>query len=311
LIAAQRDIFQGYAARQASRGEPVTKDGFVAYCGVIGAHKGFQPRDGKHKRGAAIDIDATFNPYTVIGKDANTPPFAGETPSNFRAGASPADKVALTNLRRGAMVAYENALQFTFGSKAMDMRSRAAAANPKEPSEETFERFDRVSRAVRVYMTCGFVPTKNNRVAQNANVQLRAPNDIRDTILNLAEAGHFEGGDTPFKATDPAFLQAFQQQVVIDYAAFRKVCIYNTWTLTNGVQTFSQSRDPCFGFLTLRRHVVKCLLDVQINARRLRWGALDFGTDQSGDMMHFDIGSLSDSIVTTTEANPNGIFFAP
>jgi hypothetical protein len=313
LIAAQRDIFQGYATRQASRGEPVTKDGFTDYCGVIGKHKAFQPRDGKHKRGAAIDIDPTFNPYTVTGKDAKSPPFSGEMPGNFRkdkGGDTPANRATLTALRQAAMDAYENALQFVFGSKAMDMQFRDLNGK-RDPSDFTFERYDRVSRAMRVYMTCGFAPTKTNRIPKNANAQTRSLQDIRDTILNFAEADHFEGGDAPFKATDNAFLQAFQSQVATDFAAMRKVCIYDSWTLDKGVQTFAQSRDPCYGFMTLRRHVVKGLLDVQIKNRRLRWGALHFGSDQSGDIMHFDIGSLADSLQSTTEPNPNGIFLAP
>ena len=48
-----------------------------------------------------------------------------------------------------------------------------------------------------------------------------------------------------------------------------------------------------------------------IKGKRLRWGALHFGADQSGDMMHFDIGPLADKLQSTTEPNPNGIFFAP
>jgi hypothetical protein len=310
LIAAQRDIFQGYAGRQAQRGEPVSQKGFVDYCGVIGPHKAFQPRDGKHKKGSAIDIDPKFNPWTVTGKDPVSPPFSSETPANFRTGGDTAtNRAALETLRVAAMTAYENALKFTLGTKTMDLRFRDPNGTP-DPGEETFERYDRVNRALRVYMNCGFVPTKNNSLKRTATATPRTPNDARDTILNLMEAGFFEGGDTPSKANDPAFVQQFLADVTTDYNAMRRVCIYGSWTLDSGVQTFDSSRDPCYGIMSHRRHVVRGLLEVQIQGKRLRWGAVHFGRDQSGDMMHFDIGPLADKLQSTTEPNPNGIFFA-
>jgi hypothetical protein len=159
-------------------------------------------------------------------------------------------------------------------------------------------------------MHCGFVPTKNNSLKRTATATPRTPNDARDTILNLLEAGFFEGGDTPSRANDPAFVQQFLTEVAIDYDAMRRVCIYGSWTLDKDVQTFDSSRDPCYGIMSHRRHVVKGLLEVQIQGKRLRWGAIHFGEDQSGDMMHFDIGPLADKLQSTTEPNPDGIFFA-
>ena len=310
LVAAQRDIFQGYAARQAQRGEQVTQKGFVDYCGVIGQHKAFQPRDGKHKKGAAIDIDPKFNPWTVTGLKSDTTPHSGETPSNFRTGGDTGpNRTFLNGMRKAAMVAYENALDFTFGSSAMDMKFRDLTAS--DPSEDIFERYDRVNRALRLYMNCGFQATTNNSIARTANPQPRSLDGIRDAILNAMEGGLFERAELPFSPFDPAALTTFQSQVAADHAAMRKVCIYNSWTLDKGVQTFTNSRDPCYGIMSHRRHVVKCLLDVRVNNKRLRWGAVHLGGDQSGDMMHFDLGSLADSMKVTTEPNPDGIFFAP
>lgn len=310
LLAAQRDVFQGYAGLQTKTGRPITQEGFVKYCGVIGTHKGFQPRDGKHKRGAAIDIDPKFNPYTVTGQDRRNPPFSGETPANFSKGVpSKADSDALDALRQAAMDAYENAAKFVFGKPDMDMSPRSPQS--VETAAQIFERFDRVNRAVRVYMTCGFQPTSSNRLAATANVQTRTLDDIRDQIRNAAEDNGFDGGDAPLKTEDRAFLQAFQTQVAQDFAALRKVCVYGSWTIKNGVQNFDFARDPCYGFMTLRQQVVTCLLNIDFKPGRLRWGALDFGPKQSGDMMHFDIGAQANSLQSTTEPNPNGIFFAP
>lgn len=310
LLAAQRDIFQGYAAHEAQRGGTVTKAGFVNYCGVIGPHKAFQPRDGKHKRGAAIDIDAKFNPFTVTGENSNATPLSGETPANFRTGGrTPTNLADLAALRKAAMVAYENALDFTFGTKAMDMKFRALTAS--DSSEDIFERYDRVNRALRLYMNCGFEATKNNTIAKTANPQPRSLDGVRDQILNGVEGGFFERNELPFNPTDQAALAQFQSRVAIDHAAMRKVCIYGSWTLDKGVQTFTNSRDPCYGIMSLRKHVAKCLLDVRVNNKRLRWGAVHFGGDESGDMMHFDLGTLADNLQATSEPNPNGIFFAP
>jgi len=310
LVAAQRDIFQGYAARQAQRGDQVTKNGFVDYCGVIGQHKAFQPRDGKHKKGAAIDIDAKFNPWTVVGAKSDTPPFGGETPSNFRTGGkTPANDAELKRMRTAAMIAYERALNFTFGTKSMDMSSRPLTSS--DSPENTFERYDRVNRALRLYMNCGFESTKNNSIAKTANPQPRSLDGIRDAIMNAVEGGFFERTELPFSPSDQAALAQFQSEVAEDYAAMRKVCIYGSWTLDKGVQGFTSSRDPCYGIMSHRKHVVKCLLHVRVNNKRLRWGAVHFGSDESGDMMHFDLGAIADSLKSTTEPNPDGIFFAP
>jgi hypothetical protein len=208
------------------------------------------------------------------------------------------------------MEAYRNAIEFTLGVSTMDMEFRDPNGK-REPSDVTFERYDRVNRALRVYMNCGFVATKNNTIARGATVQPRALDEMRDAILNFMEADFFEGGDTPQKANDPTFLQQTRDKMVVDHTAMRRVCIYGSWTLDQGVQTFGSSRDPCYGILSLRKHIVKGLLDVQIDGRRLRWGAVHFGPDQSGDMMHFDIGGLADNLKSTTEPNPNGVFFAP
>lgn len=44
-----------------------------------------------------------------------------------------------------------------------------------------------------------------------------------------------------------------------------------------------------------------------IRAEGARWGAVDFDKDQSGDMMHFDLGDKA--VATTTDPNTEGLVF--
>ena len=74
-----------------------------------------------------------------------------------------------------------------------------------------------------------------------------------------------------------------------------------SWKIAGAQIVFGSSRNPTLGFLSLREEIV-----VGIRDQSLRWGAVDFGPGQSGDVMHFDRNKQP---TMTVDANPNGIFF--
>jgi hypothetical protein len=313
LVEAQENhIFQNYAAFAASRNQPVTEDGFIKHCGVFGLHKGYQPRDGKHKRGVAIDIDATFNPYAVTGVQNGV--MGGETPSNFKTGgATPPNIKKLNDLRSAALKAYERAVKFTFGGSATF--DALAKDQGTETSGELWDRFNRIHEALVLYMNCGFTrflvktkkgPQATNSIPKNAKVLPRAPEDIAKAIKE--RAGDFRGGDAPQRVNDAAFIAKTETEVIEDHQAMRNVCVYGSWQIENQVQVRGPSRDPTFGIMTLRRHVAQGLVDARSNGMKLRWGASHFGAAESGDIMHFDLGRFTDQ-AATSEVPSKGLIY--
>jgi hypothetical protein len=303
LVQAQHNIFQLYAQRQAARGKEATEQGFKDFCLIGGLHKGFQPRDGKHKRGAALDIDPTFNPYVPTGDLSNPLTLGGETPRSLVGSAGSAvNRAKLQQIRSDALTAYANAVRFTFGTtEQVNVKNRAPGEQPKK----VFQRFNIVHRALTLYFGCGFdaFATKNKKgVFVRANSipkdKTVLPVDV-DTLATRINnnRGFFQGGDAPSRTGDAAFLQQLQQQLVKDYAAMRSAAIYGSWDIVNGIQTgFSSTRDPTYGIMFLTEQVVVPLITPNIMpGRSLRWGAVDFNT-QSGDIMHFDLGPAADNI---------------
>jgi hypothetical protein len=317
LVEAQHAVFQLYAQREASRGGTTTEKGFEDFCLVTGPHKGFQPRDGKHKRGAAIDIDPTFNPYVPTGDRNVATTLGGETPKSLASGGgSAADRAALLKIRQDALDAYQRAVTFMFGSsQVVNVKNRASGETPKQ----LYARFNVVHHALTLYFGCGFsqfatksktgAVVRNNSIPASAVVSPFPEDDIATAITQ--RRGLFRGGNAPSRTGDRAFLTQLRNELRIDHAAMRAAAIYGAWDIVGGVQTgFSASRDPTFGIMFLVEQIAVPLLTPNLlPGRSLRWGAVDFGT-QSGDIMHFDLGSAADTIaIKRTAPNTKGAFY--
>ena len=60
-----------------------------------------------------------------------------------------------------------------------------------------------------------------------------------------------------------------------------------------------RDKDPLDGFLNLHRDLVFALRQIAL----LAWGAIDFGPDHSGDIMHFDLRTVGAGCVIAHKLN--------
>jgi len=302
LILAQRQIFRSYAIQQAVKGVAPSENGFAAWCGIKAAHGGWQFRGGNHRFGSALDIDATFNPY-IATRSGNV--FGGELPSNTL---GTSDTTALSNIRGAAVAGYERALDFMFGKASnapavsFDRTKFFGEAQPGETSAQAYKRMAMTNEALVWYLNTGFVAGSRSSIPAANDLFPRDPVDFKQQLkLNI---------DFKLDKTNPALknelnssaqLTARLNQIVADHDAIRKTMINGTWKVINGQIVFDSSRDPTFGFLSLREEIVTGIRD-----QTLRWGAVDFGPTQCGDVMHFDLSAQPNM---TVDSNPKGLFF--
>jgi len=113
-------------------------------------------------------------------------------------------------------------------------------------------------------------------------------------------------------------------KIIDDHEVLRWVMIDGSLTKKNLEEsTFPRSsRDPCCGFLNMRKEIVVEITNAMDawakrygHKKKLRWGACDFGSktskSTSGDMMHFDVFDNTidivelekSTVVTTTHSN--------
>jgi len=94
------------------------------------------------------------------------------------------------------------------------------------------------------------------------------------------------------------------EEIEVDYEAVRWVMVNGGIKKTSEDKNVLQNstRDPCWGFLNIRKEIVVILMKhinqslADIDKQKGRWGACDFFSKKNnvdGDMMHFDLGVSS------------------
>jgi hypothetical protein len=215
-------------------------------------------------------------------------------------------------IREPAMTAYDNAMAFAYddGTKA-ELYEREAG----ETTRSVWRRFERVSFAVRVYMDVGFA-SKERTISPTVDEPTRAVGgDQSDrSVMTGALAAYQGDGRVPKKVTDRStdlkFLEGKRQQMVADHRALRRVLVNGKWSFKGGKQEgATATRNPKLGLVNLQEEVVIALCDVRLEVGgktlALRWGAIDFGPPQNGDIMHFDLGDDTSRIVSGASVRPN------
>ena len=101
---------------------------------------------------------------------------------------------------------------------------------------------------------------------------LRLSNDGLSDAISARRADGTPGIFVDPSETDAAAAERWWARIERDLAELRNV------------PTFDERRDPRDGFLNLHRDLAVALRDVGC----LAWGAVDFGPNASGDVMHFD-----------------------
>lgn len=308
LMAAQKDIFNAYAAEVRGQGETPSEAGFKKWCGVADL-VGWQFRGGQHSRGSAIDIEPTFNPY-VATKSGDT--FGGE---QYVEEGLPHTNKKITRIRERAFKAYTNAWRTRFGGTTEPNVSafRAQKPNENETVAEAYDRFFDAHNTLVAYFDLVYSGKTATSLPATTTRPLRELGTFQNpqpgTFFGMASL--YRGGYLPKLPSNEKELLELHEQVQADYAALRLVMV--TGSLSNAKDNpgfassglnFELSRDPARGFLRIRKPIA-----VILREHLARWGAIDFGPNASGDIMHFDRGSEA-AVATTLDPNPNNIFYA-
>lgn len=222
---------------------------------------GYRPHGGKHSLGIAVDLDYAANPYiaTRTGKV-----YGGEL-----AGAT------LTGTREAAVAVCDRAMVYAHGPGAF---ADLAARRPGESTAACWDRVYAASEALRVYLgTCWRTtdalvhrpPVAHVETAPLATIEAEAGDElVPEDAAHTALAMH--------GSLDP---EGDRVRILRDHEIVRVPTVIGTPSLVPRV-----TRNLARGFLSIPREVAVALCDVA----GMRWGAVDFGAAESGDVMHWD-----------------------
>ncbi|MGV9531468.1 peptidoglycan-binding domain-containing protein [Streptomyces cellulosae] len=250
---------------------------------------------GQHTTGDAIDVNYESNPYIVV----RTPTsggvvYGGEAPSTP---APPASALRMARLR--ATVVFDRAVAFLTSSSSV---ASIGARAPGESTTSVFQRFGVASNALSRYLQLVFKPTVP--AALNPPPRLvRTPvanafSASKATLLagipaaerwpETVAAAHISAAlaDPAFAANHPGWsteVEFWYTQILRDYEIARIPMQFGPASLAP-----TSTRNPANGFLDLRHELVLALAsDPPLPV--MRWGVCDFGSAESGDVMHFDL----------------------
>ncbi len=295
LFTAQKLIFRSYAAQARSNGEEPTPAGFTKWCGVQ-VVSGWQFRSRQHSKGAAIDLDAKYNPYVPTGSlRAPDAQLGGE--HHDLGGNSEA------RVRRSALDAYANAYRLVHGTAMPD---NAMAHGPSDDTTSAHHDISRTHYALIVYSQLAFLRTSDNRISTQFG--------FARPFGPATEPGSFLFTLNQFKpllkGTPDSDLRRQYDVIRDDYEKLRLGMVYGKLKLASpghlnlGATWVDATRDPAFGFLSIRKEIAQGL-----RAAGCRWGAMDFGGGYNGDMMHFDKKWTIDQIAHTQDPNSEGYLY--
>jgi hypothetical protein len=248
------------------------------------AHQG-----GNHTRGNALDINYQTNPYiaTRSARANGGVTYGGEAPP----------PPGITRARILATAVYDRAAAFFVSENTV---ANVSARGANEITDDVYTRFSNASVGLATYLQLAFqpralpssgltppltrAPVANAAGADLATLLAGIPTSERldetTARTNIGDAITF--GFPPFAGTHPNWpddVDFWLQQILRDYEVVRIPMEIGAPSLSP-----STTRSPVNGFLDLRREVVVALC----GAGTLRWGASDFGNDESGDVQHFD-----------------------
>lgn len=254
-------------------------DDFISWCGIRETHKGFH-RGGYHGQGIAIDLDYTTNPY-----------IATRTGSTYGGEAGFPDAAAR---RQRAAEAYDRAVAFAFTEgDAADVSIRV-----HDTIETTYDRFRFASDCLAYYLSHVFAAQPVISRGPIPDAYLLGDDD---PAFGAIDGGEFLAGpeeavaaiDATMSSADdqsswadrhptwPWTAQAQYWQILRDYETVRAPMLFG-----RSSDPIASTRNPANGLMDLHREVVLAM----VNVGGMKWGACDFGSGASGDMMHFDLG---------------------
>ncbi|KYF60109.1 hypothetical protein BE04_15050 [Sorangium cellulosum] len=165
------------------------------------------------------------------------------------------------------------------------VRADLSARRQGETTAAVWTRFDAVSRALASYLGTTFrsdkavVPRKpvpqwlDGEEIHFSSIHTWERHPRHEALRRIGAAARPDW---------PLSLEATLIQTLRDYEAVRIPMVVGSPR-----ESPTKTRNPARGFMTLSQPLVIALCDVG----RLRWGACDFGAAESGDIMHFDLGS--------------------
>jgi hypothetical protein len=255
------------------------------------AHQG-----GNHTLGNALDINYQTNPYiaTRSARANGGVAYGGEAPP----------PPGITRVRVWATAVYDRATAFFISE---NMVANVSGRGASETTDDVYTRFSNASTALATYLQLAFQPRPppstglapaltrtpvTDAVSADITTLLAGiPTSERldETTARANVGAVITSGFPPFGNTHPNWpgdVDFWLQQILRDYEVVRIPMEIGPSSLSPG-----KTRSPVNGFLDLRREIVVSLCDVG----HLRWGASDFGNDESGDVQHFDTAPVINS----------------
>jgi subtilisin family serine protease len=236
----------------------LTPAGLGYILGIDEEHKGARPSAATasmHTYGLAVDIRYSSNPW-IVGQHVDR---SGGTPSPAGQVTQQANRHMGEVIGRAALLIDGERISFD-GHYLHGLRTL--------PSGAVWDDLHRRDAAFRRYLSVG---------------------DDSVQALQLVEARRAAGvtGVVGSGESPEAAARRWQEQAAADLAALRAGSVHRHNGRGHEVavaQSNFVGRDPCNGFLNLARDLVVALREVA----GLAWGAVDFGENESGDVMHFD-----------------------
>jgi hypothetical protein len=242
-----------------------------------------------HASGSAVDVNYDLQPYIATRTAVQERTRSGTRERTVYGGEAAGSH--LQAQRIAATEVYDRAVQFTRGpAETANVSARA----PGESTAAVYGRLLTVDAALFRYFSHAFryEPTAVTR-RPIADIEGATEGDLLATIpeterLPEADAisrltGYMDNDE--FRSSHPGWPSTPRQQyfrILRDYEHVRIPMVRG-----NPEERPANTRNPTRGFLDMRPWFVEAMVDVG----GLRWGAADFGAQESGDVHHFDLGN--------------------
>lgn len=259
---------------------PSTGNEFTSHIEWIDLHEPlvcWRQNAGHHSAGSAADINVTTNPY-IVTRTGNV--LGGEA-----AGQN------LQTMRQQAVAVYDRAMEFF---KSTGTQADVSARRTGESTSDVYDRFLLASSAIIFYLTFAFKGAGDKDALKIVtrqpveDIENASADDLGIPSTELRPKDEAIAGLEVFMASDdfqnshpnwPNDTEAQYLRILRDYELVRIPMV-----LGNPSPRPQRTRNPARGFLDLHKELVVALVEVG----ELRWGACDFGPQQSGDIQHFD-----------------------
>jgi hypothetical protein len=262
-----------------------TDQDFGSWCGLNEPTIGWRSQQGYHGSGSAVDLNYSTCPY-IVTRTGST--LGGEAGWKAVPG--------YLEMQQRVVDVYDRAMSLVYPAGTLaDVSIRV-----HDTIEVTYDRFRAVSDALVMYFSWAFsaVPTKVDRAPIPGVQDLPDGDPGFDSVGDgelIRSADEAIGLLTDWMSGDewlsghpdwPTSPEEQYWQLRRDYELVRVPMLYGKPT-----QPIRSTRNPARGMLDLAREVVTTLVNVgNTDQIHVRWGASDFGSAESGDIQHFDLG---------------------